>query len=906
MDNSGQATLPRRAADPARALEQDLATALDAIRKGRLRLAEAALRRALEAAPDDVRAHRGLVVVLNTLGRRWESWPHAMALIKQGQFAVEDLLFLANYDEWYENEPLLRRAFEAEPNNEFVWLGLARIDRHNNRVDAARERLERVVKTNPEVLEAQAQLGRLLLDQRDDAALMRWREALPASADRHPEIWFVRGYWAQRHGQIEAAARCFWEAARLEPVHQRSHYQLALMLTRLGEAKLAKGFMDRARMLADLGTECHPIFLKGPDHVRMQRIIELEIGLGHLWEAWAWSVATADLARREGRPDNELELRRDRLKRRIDAERPPRVVHSSRIAERVSLRSRYPLPQWPEEAVERAPAKSADPQTLRFDDMAAQVGIDFTYYDSAKDRPDGIQIMDGTGGGVAVLDYDGDGWPDLYFSQGGRWLGEAPSPTHADKLFRNLGNGRFRDVTEAAGIDERGFSQGCTSGDYNNDGFPDLFVANIGQNKLYLNNGDGTFSPVVWPMDPQPLMWSTSCAIVDLNRDGLPDIFDVYYVTGDDVYTRRCGPPEKRTSCGPVDFDPVANRMFLNQGDGSWREATRDSGLGKLLGKGLGLLIADFERDGNLEIFIANDAVANFYLKSDGTAAGGVPKWRDEGLLRGLALNRDGRAEACMGIAADDINRDGRVDLYVTNYYEESNTLYRQEAGPLFIDVTHEADLHGPTFRLLGWGTQFLDANLDGDPDLIMTNGHPEDHRDRGIPLQMPPQVFVNLGNGRYREIERNAAGSYFADEYLGRGMALIDWNRDGLEDVAVSNIGAPASLATNRTPSTGHFLALRLRGRSCSRDAYGAVVTILYGDGKTRIRQLCAGSGFHACNDRTLIFGLADADAVRKMEVVWPDGSRQAFENLRADQEWIVIQGRPDVVALPAVSRGE
>ena len=907
-----------RPSDPAAALRHELDTALRAIRNARLGLAEQSLRRALEIAPHDVRAHRGLVVVLNTLGRRWESWPHVLALIREGQFAVEDLLFLANYDEWYENQPLLRRAIAVEPENPSIWLGIARIDHHDNRTEEARRWLERAVKKAPELLEAQAQLGRLLLEERDEAAFLRWQAALPASADRHPEIWVNKGYWAQRHGQAEAAARCFWEAARVEPAHQRAHYQLALMLTRLQDTELAEKFMQRARRLADLGAECHPIFLIGPDIPRMRRIIDLQVELGQLWEAWAWSVAAIDVAHRKGTPVDELESRRDALRAQLDRERPPRVVAASRIAEQVDLRARFPLPVWPSMA---ETARAESPPTapaLRFDDRAAAAGIDFVYFDSAKERPDGLQFMDSTGGGVAVLDYDGDGWPDLYFSQGGRWPGKTPIPTHEDKLYRNLGNGKFADVTAAAGLGDKRFSQGCASGDFNNDGFPDLFLSNIGQNRLYLNNGDGTFTEVPWPKDPRPLMWSTSCAIVDLNRDGLPDIFDVYYVTGDDVYTRRCGRPEKRESCGPIDFDPVANRMFLNRGDGSWYEATRASGLERLLGKGLGILIADFERDGDLEVFVSNDAVANFYLKwnhdpqsADRAArppkvdseagCGVVPVWRDEGLLRGVALNRDGRAEACMGIAAADLNDDGLVDLYVTNYYEESNTLYLQQPGPLFIDVTHEANLHDATFQLLGWGTQFLDADLDGDPDLIVTNGHAEDHRDRGVALRMPPQLFVNVGNGEYQEVERNVAGSYFADEYLGRGMALIDWNRDGLEDAVVSNIGARASLVTNVTPGAGHYVAVRLRGRKAARDAYGTIVTIHYGNGKSRTRQLCAGNGYQACNERQLLFGLGDADRVERIEIVWPSGTNQTFGPLAAGTTWIVVEGRNQLWALPA-----
>jgi hypothetical protein len=264
-----------------------------------------------------------------------------------------------------------------------------------------------------------------------------------------------------------------------------------------------------------------------------------------------------------------------------------------------------------------------------------------------------------------------------------------------------------------------------------------------------------------------------------------------------------------------------------------------------------------------------------------------------------LAYDADGKALACMGVAAGDADGDGRLDLFVTNYYEESNTLYLQGSSGTFIDATTASGLRAPSYRMLGFGTQFIDGELDGYPDLIVTNGHVEDLSERQVPYKMPPQYFRGLGGGKFAELPAAELGEFFEGKYLGRGLARLDWNRDGREDFVISHLDAPTALVANVSPETGHYLAVQLRGVRSSRDAIGAEVAI-EAAGRRRTQWLTAGDGYQASNQRQLAFGLGAEERVQKLHVRWPSGLRQEFNDLAADQVLILVEGSPRVTRLP------
>ncbi len=581
----------------------------------------------------------------------------------------------------------------------------------------------------------------------------------------------------------------------------------------------------------------------------------------------------------------------------LHQENPPRTLDSANPVQLADLND-YPLPTFPLATEQRPPEDVPRAGRVDFPDVAGDLGIQFTYFDSAVAAQREIMLHETIGGGVAVLDYDADGWPDLFFTQCGQWPPDPAQTRHFDRLYRNLGDGSFRDVTVEAGLDEYGYSQGVAAGDFNNDGFADLYVGNIGQNQLFRNNGDGTFSRVPHHQDQRPLIWTASCMIADINHDSLPDIYDVNYLTGDELYTKHCIEGDRLRSCPPNNFPGEQDFLYLNLGDGRWQNISSESQLDRFAGKGLGIVAADFDRSGSVDLFVTNDVMVNFLFVSR-QPPGALPVYEELGVLSGLAFDREGRTQASMGIACGDVDGDGMTDLLVANYYDDSNTLHLQQPGLCFSDETREAGLRDPSFLLLSFGSQFLDADLDGWLDLVIANGHVDDFRFKGHPWHMRPQFYRNEGAGRFVELTGERAGDYFQKEYLGRGLARLDWNRDGRQEFAVSNIGALASVTENRTETDHHWIGFQLRGVQSNRDAVGTRIALQSAD-RIRIAELYGGDGFQATNQRQLIFGLGSQAKVDQMTVTWPGGLVQTFRDLAVDREWILIEGRPTAHPLP------
>ncbi|HEU5432511.1 MAG TPA: CRTAC1 family protein [Thermomicrobiales bacterium] len=372
---------------------------------------------------------------------------------------------------------------------------------------------------------------------------------------------------------------------------------------------------------------------------------------------------------------------------------------------------------------------------------------------------------------------------------------------------------------------------------------------------------------------------------------------------GAGVYEITCPYDGREHSCAPTVFEPQPDRFYLNLGDGRFADQTAAAGLVAAGGNGLGAVAGDFDGSGRLSLFVSNDQNANFCFFNETAALGEAPRFAERGVLSGLAYDADGKALACMGIAAGDVNEDGRLDLYVTNFFEESNTLYLQLEGGMFVDATGSSGLQQPSYRMLGFGAQFLDADLDGRLDLVVTNGPVEDLSDRQVPYRMRPQYFRGLGGGRFQELPAADLGEFFQGEYLGRSLARIDFNRDGREDFVVSHLKAPAALVCNTSQETGHFLAVQLRGVQSSRDAVGARVTIELG-GRSQTAWLLGGDGYQASNQRQLVFGLGADARVAKLNIRWPSGLVQEFADLAADQELVFVEGSPRITHLPRSGR--
>ncbi len=865
-----------------------------------------------EKLPTEVQFRRDFGKLLSAEGRRWEASEHFFATVRHGvasgQTQMDDLLLLANFEAPFAANELIGTALKANPDDPTPELGNVLAHYIFNRYDEGIEICRRVVQKKPELAQAQAWLARGLIDSDKLGQIPSWNATLPASAEDFPAVWHMRGVWAEKVGQKKAAARCFWEAVAREPDYLGASYQLGLVLVALGEDDKAQPFLKRHALLSKYHQVTHPIRSEGPKLESLKQLVDLSGQLGRQWEQLAWVKFLIVQAQTERNEKEYLAAGRiyEQLSATIQTTQPPRVVDEMNLAKVVDL-SDYPLPDWSKStSTSDGGSGTSAPESLagiRFDDIGPDIGLDFTYFNSADRKTQGMRIFESTGGGVAAFDFDSDGWPDLYFTQGALWPVNRDEAVERDKLFRNLNGERVVEVTELAGLGDLNYSQGVNVGDVDGDGFQDLYVANIGMNRLYHNNGDGTFTEMSAGINDRTRRWTSSTLVADLNADGLPDLFDVNYLSGDEVYDRLCGSIPGADgkvyyrTCAPSAFAGEQDEVFLNNGDGSFRNATVESGLEEAKGKGLGVVAADFDGNGQLNVFVANDGIANFYFVSE--VIDSKLTLRESAQERGVAFDYDSRGQACMGVAVDDYDGNERLDLFVTNYYEDSNTLYQMtDELNMFEDKTRERKLRTPSFNFLGFGTQFLDVNLDGLPDLVLTNGHVDDFSHEGTPFRMRPQVYANLGR-EFQEVKPPADSKYMNKQQLGRGLARLDFNRDGRSDFAVTHLDTPAALALNRTENAGNSLTVRLIGVESNRDAIGTTVTVQSKNGR-RSMQLTAGDGYQAANERKLNFGLGSAEEIDRIVVQWASGVRQTFASAPINGEITIREDDPLVYPVP------
>ncbi len=863
---------------------------------GQLSEAERQFRLALSFHPNHRPSLDGLAYLLSITGRRWEASRYYLNLVRMGQSDEGHLLGLAVAEFMLNEEGQLTHCRRQAPDDPLPLLGLARLAISENQEEQARDLLHQAIGLDPELAEAQARYGHLLVDARDETALREWHAALPESVDTHPEIWVVRGRWAELRRNTRAAIRCYLEALRRAPNHQLAAARLAVELFAADRPELANVFAARSQALLRL----HEVIFKlrtSPDDIMLiSQAATLLEQQRRFWEASAWY----ELLLSKGGRSADLQQRARQIRVALHSN-DPQMPQEANPAWSVTL-SDWPMPEWSVSA-----AVTMDPvvpppgnEAVRFEDMAEAAGLDFQYYNGSDPRKIGTRIYEVDGGGIAVLDYDQDGWPDIYFTQGCRWPPDPDQEEFFDRLYRNLGDGTFVDVTQHAGLAENGFGQGLTVGDIDNDGYPDLLVGNLGANHLYHNQGDGTFRDATGQAGLIGSRWTSSCLIADLNRDRWPEIYEVNYLQDDGRLDRICPDANGHPRiCAPVLFDAEQDSLYLNQGDGTFRECGESAGIHVAGGKGLGIVAADFHGTGSISLFVANDVVENFFFRNEVKSSSDRFVLTEEALVRGVAFADDGQAQACMGVAADDFDLDGRLDLFVTNFYDESNCLYMQQPDGSFADRSRSANLRTASFRNLGFGTQAVDGDLDGWPDLIVTNGHLVDETDLGIPYRMRPQYFGNRARGRFVELDSEALGQFFLERRLGRSLARLDWNRDGREDFAVSFLDRPVALVTNQAQLTAHFLSVQLRGTRSSRDAIGAMVTVERPEWK-HVRQQTAGDGYQASNERQLIFGLGYTAAPVTVHIMWPSGTMQTWQHVPVDSELILVEGDSTYHARP------
>ena len=532
---------------------------------------------------------------------------------------------------------------------------------------------------------------------------------------------------------------------------------------------------------------------------------------------------------------------------------------------------------------------------VRFTEVTAAAGIRFRHENGAA----GAKYLPETmGAGAAFFDADGDGWLDLLLINGRSWQPDGKETTHA--LYRNRGDGTFADVTRGSGLDVEMYGLGVAVADYDRDGRPDVYITALEGDRLFRNLGDGKFRDVTAAAGIANASFGTSAAWLDYDEDGRPDLFVANYVAWSAEGDRRCSlDGATKSYCTPEVYPGVASKLYRNLGGGRFADVSARAGIADADAKALGVAVLDYDGDGRPDLFVANDTRPNqlYRNRGDGTFA-------DVALEAGVAYSDEGVARGAMGVDAGDFDRSGRPGLVVGNFTNEMVGLYHNLGGGRFADRAATSPAGRGSLRALTFGVLLFDADLDGWLDLLLANGHIDDGIERvqpAIRFRQPPQLFRNLGGGRFADAGA-AAGPDFNRPLVARGAAYGDVDRDGDLDLVVTENGGPAHLFRNDGGSRNRWLRVKAVGARSSRDGLGALVRVASASG-TQQATVKSGSSYCSQSETTLTFGLGRDPVVEALEIEWPSGARQRFTGLAADQEVTVEEGRG--IVIPASSRG-
>ncbi|WP_161604792.1 FG-GAP-like repeat-containing protein [Roseiconus nitratireducens] len=866
------------------------------------------LERAIAAQPDQTENRRWLFDLYAGADDRISAIPHGKQLIRSRLFDVELLVTLSNTE---------MRRLEADPLEEMVQrnpddlrprLGTAKSEFDDGDYDEAIKILREITSKHPDYHPAQAILGQALAADGRSGEVEQWAAEQTAGIEDYPGYWIAIGDWARGRGDLESALRAFGQATQCpDPDVVQVWTRLATLLPQINGSKqqipeaTVQAVNERAKQLSRFRQLKDRFERTG----KISRAIALDIAqtlqqLGRLWESEAWASIAMTLAE-----DDAVDVAgfRKELLSELSAETPWQVRQGH--PEFAPFYVKFPMPEIEKVVSSSRPERNAPVDASDSPRMTAgEVMPSWKMSDQAEarhlryfgrtsdtlDQP-GIMLYETLGCGGGTIDFDRDGWEDLYLVAAG---GTPPAAdSEPNELFRNV-DGDFQPVAASAGIDDRGFGQGVAVGDANEDGFPDLLVLNYGPNRLYINNGDGTFRDASGLMASGPAdEWSSSGAIADVDGDGLSDLVIVNYCEGLEPVTRTC--PMKGTdqlrSCTPVLFAGAADRFLANDGSGGYPDATtRWNAKPDRNGRGLGIVIGNMDGNQGNEIFIANDMTNNHYYSRVPTESFALA---ESAMVRGIGADDRGIAQGSMGIATGDLDRDGDFDLYVTNFNGEYNTLHLQASSGIWRDRTAAENLTRPTIPLVGFGTEAIDMDNDGDLELVITNGH-VDLFSRGDEIAMydqPLQLFRRAGSQGYQSVDVDSLGDYFAKRHVGRSLWTIDANRDGQVDLAVTHQTEPVALLINETESNANWIRLELHGRRSSRDAIGSVVSVQTTDGP-HLAFRVSGDGYQCSNESILQLGLGDAADERvDISVTWPDGITENFSEIPTRTQTSLVQ---------------
>jgi enediyne biosynthesis protein E4 len=532
---------------------------------------------------------------------------------------------------------------------------------------------------------------------------------------------------------------------------------------------------------------------------------------------------------------------------------------------------------------------AAPVQDVQFSDVTQTVKIQFKQENSATSNKYLVETM---GGGVALLDYDNDGRLDIFFTNGAKIddpmpdgkLPDKSDPKFSNRLYHQSSNGTFTDVTEKAGltgIPQNHYDMGVAVGDYDNDGFEDMYVTGFGGNTLYHNNGDGTFTDVTKKAGVAASGWNTSAGFLDYDNDGKLDLFVTRYVDWTFKTNRYCGEekPGYRAYCHPDNYEGVTSILYHNDGNGTFTDVSEKAGIAKSIGKGLGVSFADYDGDGFTDIFVANDSVQCFLFHNNGNGT-----FSEVGLFKGVGYNEDGKTFAGMGTDFSDYDNDGLPDVIVTDLSNERYMLFRNNGDGSFRDVTNQSGVGGATLAFAGWSTRFFDYDNDGWKDLFVAQSHVMDTIEKTAPnlRYMQPPLLLRNQAGHFSRV---SPGEAFRKEWAGRGAAFGDLDNDGDVDVVVSNAGQYAYVLRNDGGNRNQWLGIATIGTKSNRDGIGARVKVVSASGLTQYFTVNTAVGYLSASDKRLVVGLGSDVTAKLVEIRWPSGTIQRLENVKAGQ---------------------
>ena len=802
------------------------------------------------------------------------------------------------------------------PDDRRPMIGRARIQFDEGDFGGAIDLLREIIEAHPSFVPANALLARSLASAGRFDELQQWAEKPVAGIEQQSNYWLALGDWARAKQQVPQAARAYWQATQADADVAESWTKLGVSLKQLVQSgsELPKQTIEsvdrRATLLSKFNQQKNRFERTG----EISREIATDVAvtlrdLGRLWESEAWAATAMTLPADDAVPVEKtrnqiISLLRNDTPWQTKKQHPefaidlsylplPGIVASSASGNAANLDSN--------QATSDAIAADATTPKLHLVNEASLRNLNFLGATADDLDQPGIMLHETLGCGGGTLDFDLDGWSDLYLVAAG---GKPPkADSDANALFRNLG-GTFSAVTAASETGDTGFGQGVAVGDVNEDGFADLLVLNYGPNTLLINNGDGTFSnaTIRLPGEANSESWSTSGAIADLDNDGISDLVILHYCAGLDPSIQACGNEKEEIprSCSPMKFPADRDRFYRGVGDGSFIDATDLwAAEPSVRGRGLGVVVGSFDDIAGCDILVANDMTQNHYWRGSGEAT--KFKLSESAIALGLAGDDRSTAQGSMGIAAGDLDRDGDIDFYVTNFDREYNTLYEQVSPGQWQDRTSLHDLIQPTLPLVGFGSAAIDLDHDGQLELILTNGHVDMFSREGKKsvYAHPMQIFQLGKDNRFGSMERAFASEYLATPHVGRALWTLDANRDHQTDIAVTHQTEPVGLLINRNSASdnnalGSWIELELAGQVSARDAIGSKIQIQC-DGNRWVTVLTSGDGYLCRNERLLRIGLGDAAGNCDITVTWPNQTQQTWSGLAPKQCWLLVQDSPE-----------